>query len=130
MLVCVWAGVPDKTAGDTIILHPALCAQNQTRVHTPLPPTCPRPPVAGDIIIFHPTEGVGRKSFLGDDVFIKRVVAVEGDTVEVCRGLLLFCHVFLCVAEGGTIAFIKRVAAVEGDTVEVSRQGLVSCRSL
>jgi hypothetical protein len=34
-------------------------------------------------VIFHPVEGVGRKSILGDDVFIKRVVAVEGDSVEV-----------------------------------------------
>ena len=42
--------------------------------------------MSGDVIIFHPTEGVGAKGFLGDDVFIKRVVAVEGDTVEVGAG--------------------------------------------
>jgi hypothetical protein len=45
---------------------------------------CPcRPPVAGDVVIFHPVEGVGSKDLFGDNVFIKRVVAVEGDTVEV-----------------------------------------------
>lgn len=39
--------------------------------------------MSGDVVIFHPVEGVGRRGLLGDDVFIKRVVAVEGDTVEV-----------------------------------------------
>jgi signal peptidase I len=34
-------------------------------------------------VIFHPVEGVGSKDMFGDNVFIKRVVAVEGDTVEV-----------------------------------------------
>lgn len=49
-----------------------------------------RPPVAGDIIIFHPAKGVGRGgSFLDDDVFIKRIVAVAGDTVEVRNGKLI-----------------------------------------
>ena len=43
----------------------------------------PRPPVPGDVVIFHPVEGVGTKDLFGDNVFIKRVVAVEGDTVEV-----------------------------------------------
>lgn len=42
-----------------------------------------RPPVPGDVVIFHPVEGVGSKDLFGDNVFIKRVVAVEGDTVEV-----------------------------------------------
>lgn len=41
-----------------------------------------RPPAAGDIVIFHPPFSRGG-SFLDDDVFIKRVVAVQGDTVEV-----------------------------------------------
>jgi signal peptidase I len=41
-----------------------------------------RPPAAGDVVIFHPPFSRGG-SFLDDDVFIKRVVAVEGDTVEV-----------------------------------------------
>lgn len=48
-------------------------------------PTC-RPPVPGDVVIFHPVEGVGTKDLFGDNVFIKRVVAVEGDTVEVREG--------------------------------------------
>jgi signal peptidase I len=39
--------------------------------------------VPGDVVIFHPVEGVGSKDLFGDNVFIKRVVAVEGDTVEV-----------------------------------------------
>ncbi|KAK9828704.1 hypothetical protein WJX72_001608 [[Myrmecia] bisecta] len=48
-----------------------------------------RPPVAGDIVIFHPPEGVvQKKGWFDDDVFIKRVVAVEGDTVEVKKGRL------------------------------------------
>ena len=42
-----------------------------------------RAPGTGDIVIFNPVEGVGRKSIFGEDVFIKRIVAVEGDTVEV-----------------------------------------------
>jgi hypothetical protein len=42
-----------------------------------------RSPVPGDVVIFHPVEGVGSKDLFGDNVFIKRVVAVEGDTVEV-----------------------------------------------
>lgn len=47
--------------------------------------SCPvhRPPVPGDVVIFHPVDGVGAKDLFGDNVFIKRVVAVEGDTVEV-----------------------------------------------
>ncbi|CAL5227051.1 g9949 [Coccomyxa viridis] len=73
-----------------------------------------RKPVAGDIIIFHPErsifgevdQGSGNpvlsaifdnvafkslRAFAGldDDVFIKRIVAVEGDTVEVKKGKLI-----------------------------------------
>ena len=44
-----------------------------------------RSPVPGDVIIFHPVEGVGSRSLFNDDVFIKRVVAIEGDTVEVSK---------------------------------------------
>lgn len=54
-----------------------------------------RPPAAGDVVIFRPAEGAadghegGASGALvgarGDDVFIKRVVAVGGDTVEVRR---------------------------------------------
>ena len=46
-----------------------------------------RSPIPGDVVIFHPVEGVGSKDLFGDNVFIKRVVAVEGDTVEVSAGL-------------------------------------------
>ncbi|GAX81217.1 hypothetical protein CEUSTIGMA_g8649.t1 [Chlamydomonas eustigma] len=45
-----------------------------------------RPPAAGDVIIFHPPFGNG--GVLDDNVFIKRIVAVEGDTVEVHDGTL------------------------------------------
>jgi signal peptidase I len=49
-----------------------------------------RPPAPGDVIIFHPTKGVGRGGgIFDDDVFIKRIVATAGDTVEVRRGRLI-----------------------------------------
>ncbi|CAD7697582.1 unnamed protein product [Ostreobium quekettii] len=48
-----------------------------------------RPPEAGDIVIFHPVEGVVPKKLFGEDVFIKRVVATGGDSVEVRDGALL-----------------------------------------
>eukprot|EP00967_Tisochrysis_lutea_P146190 scaffold275555_cov21-Tisochrysis_lutea.AAC.2 len=41
-----------------------------------------RPPTPGDVIIFHPAKGIGASSFMDDDVFIKRIVAVEGDVIE------------------------------------------------
>lgn len=54
-----------------------------------------RPPRAGDVVIFHPPfdrhEGEKRSvlaKLLDDDVFIKRVVAVAGDRVEVKNGTL------------------------------------------
>lgn len=44
-------------------------------------------------MIFHPVEGVGSKDLFGDNVFIKRVVAVAGDTVEVSgRVLMAICR--------------------------------------
>jgi len=49
------------------------------------------PPVPGDVIIFHPPFTRDRplwSRLLEDDVFIKRVVAVGGDTVEVKGGQL------------------------------------------
>lgn len=51
-----------------------------------------RPPQRGDIVIFEPprTEGRPRSSLawlLGDDIFIKRIVAVAGDSIEV-RGAM------------------------------------------
>ncbi|KAK9831148.1 hypothetical protein WJX74_005004 [Apatococcus lobatus] len=42
-----------------------------------------RPPQQGDIVIFHPPSGVVEKQWFQNDVFIKRIVAVAGDTVEV-----------------------------------------------
>lgn len=47
-----------------------------------------RPPTPGDVIIFHPAAGIGHKDFFNDDVFIKRIVATAGDTVEVKQGQL------------------------------------------
>jgi len=44
----------------------------------------------GDVVIFHPAKGIGRgSSIFDDDVFIKRIVAVAGDTVEVHNGRLI-----------------------------------------
>lgn len=52
-----------------------------------------RPPARGDVVIFHPPfERPGANALtklLDDDVFIKRVVAVAGDTVEVAGGALI-----------------------------------------
>ncbi|PRW33617.1 Chloroplast processing peptidase [Chlorella sorokiniana] len=49
-----------------------------------------REPSTGDVVIFRPARGVGRdSSFLDDNVFIKRIVAVAGDTVEVRGGRLI-----------------------------------------
>ncbi|KXZ54640.1 hypothetical protein GPECTOR_4g706 [Gonium pectorale] len=47
-----------------------------------------RDPVPGDVIIFHPPREISPEpSIFGDDnVYIKRVVAVEGDVIEVREG--------------------------------------------
>eukprot|EP01024_Parvocaulis_polyphysoides_P055059 TRINITY_DN5600_c1_g1_i2.p1 TRINITY_DN5600_c1_g1~~TRINITY_DN5600_c1_g1_i2.p1 ORF type:complete len:287 (-),score=36.14 TRINITY_DN5600_c1_g1_i2:353-1213(-) len=48
-----------------------------------------RAPSRGDIVIFHPTKGVGRgASWFDDEVFIKRIVGIEGDKLEVKKGKL------------------------------------------
>lgn len=50
-----------------------------------------RQPAAGDVIIFHPPpEAVPERgpAWADDNVYIKRIVAVEGDTVEVRDGTL------------------------------------------
>eukprot|EP01023_Acetabularia_acetabulum_P042701 TRINITY_DN4255_c0_g2_i2.p2 TRINITY_DN4255_c0_g2~~TRINITY_DN4255_c0_g2_i2.p2 ORF type:complete len:292 (-),score=35.02 TRINITY_DN4255_c0_g2_i2:153-1028(-) len=48
-----------------------------------------RAPSRGDIVIFHPTKGVGRgASWFDDEVFIKRIVGIEGDKLEVKKGTL------------------------------------------
>lgn len=46
-----------------------------------------RPPGTGDVVIFRPARGVGREpSWLDDNVFIKRIVAVEGALVAAQGG--------------------------------------------
>lgn len=52
-----------------------------------------RAPEAGDVVIFHPADGAVPKKFFGEDVFIKRIVALAGDTVEVKNGSLLVNNV-------------------------------------
>ncbi|EFJ48575.1 hypothetical protein VOLCADRAFT_104633 [Volvox carteri f. nagariensis] len=56
--------------------------------HLFLTAICCRDPVPGDVIIFHPPKEISPEpSIFGDDnVYIKRVVAVEGDTIEVRNG--------------------------------------------
>ena len=57
-------------------------------------PVVIRDPVAGDVIIFHPAAGAleHKQHFWEQDpVFIKRVVAVEGDELEVSHVHLLCC---------------------------------------
>lgn len=63
-----------------------------------------RPPAPGDVIIFHPTEEAVPRTMFSDDVFIKRIVAVEGDTVEV-GGLPTSC---LQQGHGARIATMGR----------------------
>lgn len=41
-----------------------------------------RPPQAGDVVIFHPVPGITPKRLFGEDVFIKRIVGLEGDSIE------------------------------------------------
>lgn len=49
-----------------------------------------RSPETEDVVIFHPAKGVGRGGgLLDDDVFIKRIVAVQGDKVQVKNGRLI-----------------------------------------
>lgn len=53
-----------------------------------------RPPAAEDVIIFHPPKQTGRAGGIFDDnVFIKRVVATEGDQVQVKNGRLIVNNV-------------------------------------
>eukprot|EP00192_Tetraselmis_astigmatica_P025256 CAMPEP_0117655692 /NCGR_PEP_ID=MMETSP0804-20121206/4415_1 /TAXON_ID=1074897 /ORGANISM="Tetraselmis astigmatica, Strain CCMP880" /LENGTH=160 /DNA_ID=CAMNT_0005462061 /DNA_START=406 /DNA_END=888 /DNA_ORIENTATION=- len=46
-----------------------------------------RPPATGDVIIFHPVKGVAQRGLFEESVFIKRIVAVAGDAVEVKKGV-------------------------------------------
>ncbi|QDZ22151.1 chloroplast processing peptidase [Chloropicon primus] len=43
-------------------------------------------PTVGDVIIFHPVEELQKAGYDASEVFIKRVIARAGDTVEVKRG--------------------------------------------
>ena len=56
-----------------------------------------RPPQRGDIVIFEPPPIEGRPKsglawLLGDDIFVKRIIAVAGDTVEVRVAVLYDKH--------------------------------------
>jgi signal peptidase I len=46
------------------------------------------PPHRGDIIVFWPTEGLRQRSPETKDAFIKRVVGVPGDKVEIRNGIV------------------------------------------
>ena len=45
-----------------------------------------KPPVKGDIVVFEPPDQLQEIGYLKDQAFIKRVVGVAGDTVEVKDG--------------------------------------------
>ena len=63
------------------------------------PHSHPRQPIANDVVIFRPADSIATTGgAVGDDVFIKRVVAVEGDTVEVRLAVVVG-------AMGGTCAW-------------------------
>lgn len=58
-----------------------------------------RDPAAGDVIIFHPAAGALEQKqhfWEQDPVFIKRVVAVEGDELEVVSCVVAFEHCTPC----------------------------------
>ena len=65
---------PTFDIGDRLIAE-----RSRTGSHDPFP---------GDVIIFHPPKTLKTSTALTKEVFIKRVVAVAGDTVEVKKGEL------------------------------------------
>lgn len=67
-------------AGFLSALHtPPACLSRPLMSAHPLSAAPRRAPSTGDVIIFRPARGVGRdSSFLDDNVFIKRIVAVAG----------------------------------------------------
>jgi signal peptidase I len=48
------------------------------------------PPQAGDIIVFHPPESLQQVGFAADQAFIKRIIALPGQVVQVHQG-----HVYI-----------------------------------
>ena len=42
-----------------------------------------RDPIPGDIVIFHPVEELQKAGYSSSEVFIKRVIGLAGDTIEV-----------------------------------------------
>ncbi len=50
------------------------------------------PPHRGDIIVFAPPPQLQEQGFLEEQAFIKRVIGLPGDTVEVANGSVLINH--------------------------------------
>jgi signal peptidase I len=53
------------------------------------------PPQRGDIIVFAPPPQLQEQGFAADQAFIKRVIGLPGDTVEINNGRVLINQVFL-----------------------------------
>ena len=86
---CVHAALQGTLAGSALLSHHPASASfaNPLRAfHLTSQLVLCRPPKAGDVIIFHPAKGAipeERPWFQEAPVFIKRVVAVGGDQLEV-----------------------------------------------
>lgn len=83
---------PERAVSCLPIILPMQSLQVATPLHGPQTTNLLvlyRPPKAGDVIIFHPAKGAipeERPWFQEAPVFIKRVVAVGGDQLEVNEG--------------------------------------------
>lgn len=71
-----------------------------------------RKPQVGDVVIFHPDFALrSGPSWFNDDVFIKRIVAVAGDTIEVTlSSTLSFCpdgHILAKVSDKSAISCFR-----------------------